>query len=90
MRPPFSCIIGSVTNATLRGGWQSFVAQLKSWQLLALVAALFVLDLFLPDPIPFVDELLLGLLTLLLVRWKQRSRSGAAPEPLMKNVTPRR
>ena len=77
-----------MTNAALRGGWQGFVAQLKSWQLLALVAALFVLDLFLPDPIPFVDELLLGLLTLFLVRWKQRS--GAAPEPSMKNVTPRR
>ena len=80
--------MGSMTNAAPRGGWQGFVAQLKSWQLLALVAALFVLDLFLPDPIPFVDELLLGLLTLLLARWKQRS--GAAPEPSMTNVTPRR
>ena len=80
--------MGSMTNTAPRGGWQGFVAQLKSWQLLAFVAALFVLDLFLPDPIPFVDELLLGLLTLLLARWKQRS--GAAPEPSMKNVTPRR
>ena len=40
---------------------------------LALVAGvLFVLPLLVPDPIPFVDELLLGLLTLLFANWKQR------------------
>lgn len=76
-----------MTNAAPLGGWQGFVAQLKAWQLLAFVAALFVLDLFLPDPIPLIDEILLGMLTLLLARWKQRS--SAAPQPPMKNVTPR-
>lgn len=39
--------------------------------LLALTGSLFVLDLFLPDPIPLIDELLLGLLTLLLASWQR-------------------
>lgn len=34
--------------------------------LLKITAALFVLNVFVPDPIPFVDELLLGLATLTL------------------------
>ena len=41
--------------------------------ILALVAgALFLLTLVVPDPIPFIDELLLGLLTLLFANWKKR------------------
>lgn len=39
--------------------------------LFLLIAALFVADLFLPDAIPFADELLLGLLTLLLGNWRK-------------------
>jgi hypothetical protein len=36
--------------------------------LAVLFAALFAIDLFLPDPLPIVDELLLGVTTLLLAR----------------------
>jgi hypothetical protein len=42
--------------------------------LATLAAALFVVDLFLPDPIPIVDELLLAAATLLLARWKRPVR----------------
>ena len=80
---------GSMPNGTSRGGWQGFVARLTSWQLIALVALLFVLDLFVPDPIPFIDEIFLGMLTLLLARWKQR-RTEREREPAMKDVTPGR
>ena len=44
--------------------------------LFKITAALFVVTLFLPDPVPFVDEILFGLGTLLLANWKRR---GAAP-----------
>ncbi len=45
--------------------------------LFALTAGLFVLDLLVPDILPFADELLLGLTTLLLAtRGKERG-----PEP---------
>ncbi|WP_340648926.1 DUF6116 family protein [Pseudoxanthomonas winnipegensis] len=37
-----------------------------------LTALLFVVDLAVPDFIPFVDEILLGLGTLLLANWKDR------------------
>jgi hypothetical protein len=40
--------------------------------LFALFAVLTVLDLVLPDPIPFADELGLALLTLLFGLWRQR------------------
>ena len=45
---------------------------MRSWQLFLMAAALFVADLLILDPIPFVDEVMLGLTTLLLARWKQR------------------
>lgn len=41
-------------------------------RLFLLTAILFVANALILDPIPFVDELLLGLGTLLLANWKQR------------------
>jgi hypothetical protein len=46
-------------------------AKFRSWQLLLLTGTLFVIDLVVPDPIPFVDEAILGLVTLLLARKKR-------------------
>lgn len=40
--------------------------------LFMLTAALFVVNLVVPDPLPFVDEILLGLVTLMLGAWKDR------------------
>jgi hypothetical protein len=40
--------------------------------LAVLVGGLFLVDLVVPDMIPLVDELLLGLLTLLFASWKKR------------------
>jgi uncharacterized protein DUF6116 len=45
-------------------------------KLFLLTAALFIGDTLVPDFIPFVDELLLGLGTLLLANWKR-----AKPDP---------
>lgn len=42
-------------------------------QLFLITAAVFVLDLFIPDLIPFVDEILLGLATLLLGTLRRRT-----------------
>lgn len=49
--------------------------------LFKLTAGLFVLTLFIPDPIPFVDELVLGFGTLLLANRKSRN-TVPAPPPL--------
>ncbi|MCU7815621.1 MAG: hypothetical protein KZQ89_14005 [Candidatus Thiodiazotropha sp. (ex Lucinoma kastoroae)] len=48
-----------------------FADKLRFRQLFLLTASLFVIDLLIPDLIPFVDELLLGLLTLLFGLWRK-------------------
>ena len=54
-------------------------------RLFVLTALLFVVDLVVPDFVPFADELLLGLGTLLLANWKSRGDTGGpgpgAPTP---------
>lgn len=50
-----------------------FAAGLRFPKLMAVTAALFLVDLIIPDMIPFADEILLGLLSLLLASLKKRS-----------------
>ncbi|GHH49144.1 MULTISPECIES: DUF6116 family protein [Gammaproteobacteria] len=56
----------------------NWARQLRHPTLFKLTAALFLLDLCLPDPVPFLDEILLGLGTLLLASWRTRR---TAPSP---------
>jgi hypothetical protein len=49
-----------------------FASRLRYPMLFKLVAGLFLLDLLVPDIIPFADEILLALGTLLLGAWKRR------------------
>ena len=49
--------------------------------LFLLAGALFVLDLFVPDLIPFLDEIMLGLLTLLLGSFRRRKEPPAPGGP---------
>jgi hypothetical protein len=50
-------------------------------QLFALALAVFLIDLFIPDLIPFVDEILLGLLTILLGSVKRPARVSPPEVP---------
>ncbi|MET0654046.1 MAG: DUF6116 family protein, partial [Pseudoxanthomonas sp.] len=50
----------------------NWARKLRYPTLFKITAALFAITLFIPDPIPFVDEILLGLGTLLLANWKNR------------------
>ena len=52
-----------------------FASRLRYPYLFAIVAGLFLLDLLIPDLVPFADELLLGLLALLLGGLKRRRPS---------------
>ena len=58
-----------------------FIGRLSYPRLFAITAGLFALDLVIPDFIPFVDEILLGLGTLLLANWKKRKVPIAAGKP---------
>ncbi|WP_457095847.1 DUF6116 family protein [Lysobacter sp. P5_B9] len=53
-----------------------FLGRLSYPRLFVVTAVLFVIDLVIPDFIPFADEILLGLGTLLLANFKNRK----APE----------
>ncbi len=54
----------------------NWARKLRYPTLFKITAALFALTLVIPDPFPFIDEILLGLGTLLLANWK--SRKGPA------------
>ncbi|MFM6989559.1 MAG: DUF6116 family protein [Arenimonas sp.] len=50
----------------------AYAAKLRFPTLFKLTAILFALNLLVPDFIPFIDEILLGLGTALLASWKAR------------------
>jgi hypothetical protein len=54
-----------------------FAARLRFPTLFLITAGLFVVDLLIPDFIPFADEILLGLGTLILANWKNRNKDIA-------------
>jgi len=49
-----------------------FARGLRFRTLFALTAALFVLSVLIPDPLPFIDEIVLGLGSALLASYKRR------------------
>ncbi len=54
------------TNNTVQAGVLQYASRMRFPKLFMLTAILFVVDLIVPDIIPFVDEILLGLGALLL------------------------
>ena len=71
---------------------QRFLGKLKYPQLFVVVAALFAADMIVPDFIPFLDEILLAAMTLLLGSLRDRDSGkpsqGAETKPPEKNITP--
>ena len=64
---------------------QPLLMRLRSWQLVALVATLTLLNWVIPDPIPFLDEILLTVILILLTRWRAKKQEPfegqSAPPP---------
>ncbi len=50
--------------------------QLRFRNLFFIVISLFFIDLLLPDFIPFIDEIILGLLAIILANWKKERNQG--------------
>ncbi|MGV1107354.1 DUF6116 family protein [Xanthomonas translucens] len=59
-----------------------WAGKLRYPTLFKLTAGLFVLSVLLPDPLPFIDEIVFGLGTLLLANWKTRTPAPAEAEPI--------
>jgi len=67
-----------------------FAGRLRFPQIFAFTGTLFLLDLLIPDLIPFMDEMMLGLLTLLLGMWRKDAvPTDEPPKPPEKDITPR-
>lgn len=62
----------------LLGPLLAYAARLRFPTLFLIAMTLFVVDVVVPDVVPFADEILLGLGTLLLSSWKKRP---VAPRP---------
>jgi hypothetical protein len=69
----------SIPGRLLPGFLERFAAGLRFPTLFWITAALFALDVVVPDLIPMADEILLGLGTLLLASWKRRRAPDAEP-----------
>ncbi|HUP42230.1 MAG TPA: DUF6116 family protein [Thermoanaerobaculia bacterium] len=79
------------TKGTVFALASRFGRRLRFPQLFTFVLALFLLNVVIPDPIPFIDEILLGLLTVLLgsIRPKEPRDEPRVEPRVEKNVTPR-
>ncbi|MSR59382.1 MAG: hypothetical protein EXS05_17355 [Planctomycetaceae bacterium] len=71
---------------SLKSRFLNYATELRFPKLAALTAGLFLVDLFLPDFIPFADEILLGLVAALLATLKKgrlAKRETAPPSPAL-------
>ena len=82
--------MANVTRGVIPALLARFAGRLRFPQLFAFTGTLFLLDLLIPDLIPFADELMLGLLTLMLGTWKKRvpDEVPQGPKPPTKDITP--
>jgi hypothetical protein len=61
-------------SSVLLAPFMRWLGRLGFPKLFTVFAVLFVIDMLVPDPILFVDEILLGLGTLLFASWKDRRK----------------
>ncbi|HZR83577.1 MAG TPA: DUF6116 family protein [Candidatus Binatia bacterium] len=66
----------AVARASLAAPILGYLSRLRFPTLFLVAAGLFVADLLVPDMIPLVDELLLGIAALLLGRLRKRPEAG--------------
>lgn len=52
----------------------AFADKLKYRKLFLIVIGLFIIDLLVPDFIPLIDEIILGLLAIILANWKKERK----------------
>ena len=68
----------------LIGPFLNWARKLRYPTLFKITAGVFIFSLLLPpglDPIPFLDEIMFGLGTLLLANWRQRKTEPPASKP---------
>ena len=63
-----------MTPASIVQKFLAYADKLKFRNLFLIVVSLFFIDLVVPDFIPLIDEIILGLLAIILANWKEDRR----------------
>jgi len=70
----------------IRDRFMRYAARLRYPRLLGITLALFILDLLIPDLVPFVDEILLGLISLVLAGMKKKGDEPSSREGFKNSI----
>ena len=62
-------------------GIQSWLESLRFPVLVIVATVLLIANLLIPDALPFVDEILLGVVAIILSRLKRRPKQDSEPQP---------
>jgi hypothetical protein len=62
------------------GPIMGFASRLKFPTLFFITLGLWAVNMVIPDPVPLIDEIVMGLLTLLLATWKNNKQAPVPPE----------
>lgn len=62
------------------GPLMGFASRLRFPTLFFMALGLWAINMVIPDPLPLIDEIVMGLLTLMLATWKTRKDPPVAPE----------
>ena len=77
--------VGGVARGGLVGLFMRWASRLRFPYLFALTAVLFVVNLFMPDALPLIDELIMGLIAALLASLRkpkdEADEDGQQPGP---------
>jgi len=68
------CYTPTMSSRALIVMFLNFANQLKFRNLFLVVIGLFFIDLLIPDFIPLIDEIMLGLLAIVLASWKSKRK----------------
>jgi len=66
-------VIGKLTRGGVAGIFLRWASSLRFPYLFLLMSVLFVLNLLIPDMLPFADEILMGLVAMLLANLRKKS-----------------
>ena len=75
------------TGSPLTAFVQRFLPRLKYPYLFLILGGLFVVDLVIPDPVPFIDEIFLATLTFIAASFRTRQEDRPPPRDITPDET---
>ena len=69
-------VVSKIARGGLAGAFLRWSSSLRFPYIFMLVTVLFVINLFIPDVVPFADEIIMGLVAVLLASLRKRPEEG--------------